>query len=57
MAGINKLKATQIKNVKPGDKLEDGVGLRFIGTGSGGKWEFRFQLNGKRRQMRPWISS
>ena len=51
MAGINKLKATQIKNAKPGDKLEDGGGLRFIGTKSGGKWEFRFQLNGRRRQM------
>ena len=51
MAGINKLKATQIKNAKPGDKLEDGGGLRFIGAGSGGKWEFRYQLNGRRRQM------
>lgn len=51
MAGINKLRATQIKNAKHGDKMEDGGGLRFIGTKSGGKWEFRFQLNGRRRQM------
>lgn len=51
MAAINKLTAIQIKNAKVGQGLNDGGGLRFIGTKDGGKWLFRYTVGGKRREM------
>lgn len=51
LAGIRKLTAIQVKNAKPGQKLKDGGGLRFIGAQGGGKWVFRYSLNGKCREM------
>lgn len=46
-----KLKAVQIKNAKTGQRLQDGGGLYLERTAAGGRWIFRFQLDGRRRDM------
>ncbi len=51
MATLNKLTAMRIKKAAPGEKLEDGGGLRFVSGVSGGKWVFRYSFGGKRREM------
>lgn len=51
MGALNKLTAVQIRAAKPGMKLEDGGGLRFVAKAGGGNWVFRFSLNGRRREM------
>tara|TARA_R110000787_G_scaffold33079_7_gene86907 strand:- start:166 stop:1365 length:1200 start_codon:yes stop_codon:yes gene_type:complete len=51
MAGYNKLTALAIKSAKVGATLQDGGGLILIRTEAGGKWIYRFSLNGRRRDM------
>lgn len=46
----NKLTATEIKNTKSG-RLFDGGGLYLKKTDGSGRWLYRFQLDGKRREM------
>ena len=46
-----KLTVKQIKAAAEGARLQDGGGLYFERTKTGGRWVFRFQLNGKRRDM------
>lgn len=48
---MNRLTAKQIKAAAPGDKLHDGGGLLFVASAEGGRWKFRFQIDGKRREM------
>ena len=51
MAGQNKLTALKIKAAAPGDKLQDGGGLRLDRTEGGGKWIYRYSFSGRRREM------
>lgn len=51
MASQNNLTAVKIKAAQPGDKLQDGGGLIFERTASGGKWTFRYSFSGRRRSM------
>lgn len=45
---INKLTAQQVRAAKPGQKLGDGGGLRFVYMNNGSKfWEYRFRISGK----------
>ncbi len=49
--GNNRLSATQVKNAAPGSVVQDGGGLSLKRSETGGRWTFRFQINGKRRDM------
>lgn len=48
----NVLKATNVRNAKPGEKLCDGAGLWLVkGGGEAGKWVLRVTVHGRRREM------
>ncbi len=49
--GNNRLSATQVKNAAPRNVVQDGGGLSLKRSETGGRWTFRFQINGKRRDM------
>lgn len=46
----NQLTAIAIRNAPPG-KLSDGAGLFLLKTQTGGRWIYRYQLHGRRRDM------
>ncbi|GJE45030.1 tyrosine-type recombinase/integrase [Methylobacterium soli] len=49
---MGKLTAKQVDNLKEAGTYEDGEGLRLvIGKGATKRWVFRYQLEGKRREM------
>lgn len=54
-AGMAALKDTAARNIEPGETLKDGTvaGLTLIGGSKKGegKWNLRYQLNGRRRDM------
>lgn len=51
MAGFNKLTAMKIKSAKVGATLQDGGGLMFERTLTGGKWTYRYSRLKRRRDM------
>ncbi|WP_366140769.1 Arm DNA-binding domain-containing protein [uncultured Ruegeria sp.] len=49
--GDNWLSATQVKNAPSGSVIQDGGGLSLKTSKNGGRCFYRFQINGKRRDM------
>ncbi|GGH32477.1 protein of unknown function [Cribrihabitans marinus] len=49
--GINKLTAAQIKSSSAGSVLQDGGGLILRRSAGGGRWTYRYQFQGRRRDM------
>lgn len=53
MAGLNRLTVNQNKAAAPAGKLQDGGGLIFVTSAKGGRWKYRYLIDGKRREMGP----